>query len=92
MKATGDSYSRQMEFRNACSLDAQLRPMAKQLHELTEGQPIRYEHTRAIIESVVHPPQAFTSRGIVEITLGEGQAAVREHRHFDGWKELADEA
>ena len=80
-----------MEFRNTYSLGTQLLPHAKRLQELTAGQSIHYEHTRAIVESVAYPPHAFTSRGIVEITQSEGQAAVRERRHFEGWREVADE-
>jgi len=91
LKAISDSYSQQMEFRNTYSLGEQLLPMAERLHELTEGQPINYEHTRAIIESIAHPAHAFTSKGIVKILLNEGQVALREHRQFEGWEEVVNE-
>jgi hypothetical protein len=86
VKAISDSYSQQMEFRNPHNLSVLLLPHARQIHEKINGRPINYEYTRAAIESVVHSPHHFVSRGIVEVSLNEGQAIMREHKNFEGWE------
>ncbi|WP_446830423.1 SDH family Clp fold serine proteinase [Candidatus Foliamicus sp.] len=88
VRAIGDSYSTQMEFRNPHSLSATLLPHAQKVRELAKERSIHYEHTRAVIESVEHPPHHFVSRGTIEVLVNEDQTTLRERGNFDGWIEM----
>ncbi len=87
VKDISNSYSHQMEFRSPYSLSGLLFPHAQQIHERTAGKPINYEYTRAIIESVLHSAYHFVSKGTVTTIMDGSQAALQEHRNFEGWVE-----